>query len=434
MFIDRVEIVIKAGNGGNGHTSFHRDKITQRGGPNGGDGGNGGDIIFVGSTRVDNLIDFRFTKHISADDGESGKPGMKDGSYGAHKTIAVPLGTKIYKMVGGESATGDSRLDTEIKKELIADITADGQTFLALRGGAGGRGNPHFATARRQTPNFSQQGVKTKPYTVILELESIADVGIIGFPNVGKSTFLSVVTRANPKIANYPFTTLHPNIGVYSAPSGTVIFADIPGLVEGAADGVGLGIDFLKHINRTRILLHIVDISEQDGRDAFDDYGKINAELEKFSPELLNKKQIVVLNKIDCAALERIEKFKKQIGNVRVFEISAVARMGLDELLTFVAAEVLKTPKVIPNAGSGQLEDIVDKNDYNVRVTGEGIFIVDGPMIENLIRGVVLSDTESRAYFYRRLQKSGVIKSLKDIGMTDGDTVSIADTEFIWED
>ena len=419
MFIDRVEIEIRAGDGGNGHTSFHRDKNTQKGGPDGGDGGKGGDIVFVGTTRLDNLIEFRFTKKFKAEDGIKGRPGRKDGAYGKNREIPVPLGTKIYK---SES------------KELLADITAEGQKFVALRGGNGGRGNTHFATARRQTPNFSHDGHKTKPYNVILELESIADIGIIGFPNVGKSTFLSIVTRANPKIANYQFTTLHPNIGVHSSGSQNIILADIPGLIEGASSGKGLGHQFLKHISRTRMLLHMIDISQQDGRDALDDFRIINEELAAFSPDLVNKPQVIVLNKIDSADPEVIKKFLKKLPKSKIFQISCAARQGIDELVKHISEQVQKLPKPQATLVTATLEESIDKNAFEIQIDDGEIFHVVGAMVDNLIRGVVLTDTESTAYFHRRLEQSGVIDALKKAGMKQGDTVQIADMQFEWQD
>jgi len=417
MFIDRVEIEIRAGNGGNGHTSFHRDKNTQKGGPNGGDGGRGGDIVFVGTTRLDNLIDFRFTKKFAAGDGVNGRPGNKNGKGGDDLEIALPLGTKIYKSDG----------------ELIADITTEHQRFIALKGGQGGRGNTHFATSRRQTPNFSHDGVATKAYNVTLELESIADVGIIGFPNVGKSTLLSIITRAHPKIANYQFTTLHPNIAVHRANGQNIILADIPGLIEGASEGKGLGHKFLKHISRTRMLIHMVDISEADGRNAMQDLDAINRELGAFSPELLNKPQIIVLNKIDAADPARVEEFKTSTKGDKVFLVSCATREGIEELMKHVAAEVAKLPRPKLTEPTAVLEEIIDKNQFHVQYV-DGVFHVLGPMIDNLIRGVVLSDTESAAYFHRRLEKSGAIAALRDAGMQQGDTVQVASTQFIWED
>ena len=429
MFLDKVVIHIKAGDGGNGHTSFHRDKMTMRGGPNGGDGGRGGDVIFVGTTRVDNLIDFRFVKNYKGEDGTSGRPGRKDGPFGKAIEIPVPLGTKIFDSSGN----------------IVADITNDGEQFVALKGGAGGRGNAHFATSRRQTPNFSQTGIKTKEHTVTLELNCIADVGIIGFPNVGKSTFLSIVTRSNPKIGNYPFTTLHPNIGVLASQrdhgakiGGSVIFADIPGLVEGAHEGRGLGVDFLKHTARTRLFLHMIDISAQEGRDPFSDFEIINRELGLFSDELLQKPQIIVLNKIDSATTEQVKDFKSKIKpylkNKKVFTISCATREGVDELLAFVCEQVAKLPRVEKTLAEKTLDITEDKNEFFVDIDEDGAFVVSGPMIDNLIRGVVLTDTESAAYFNRRLIKSGAVGALYKAGMQTGSTVRVKDIEFIWED
>ncbi|MDR0461849.1 MAG: GTPase ObgE [Christensenellaceae bacterium] len=400
MFIDRVEIKIKAGNGGNGHTSFLRDKNTQRGGPNGGDGGKGGDIVFIGSTRADNLIDFRYNHEFKAEDGINGRPMNKSGSNGKDLEIHVPLGTKVLNMDGG----------------LLADIVEKDQKYLALRGGGGGQGNAKYATARRQTPNFSQHGITTAMHTVVLELNCIADVGLVGFPNVGKSSLLSIVSRANPKIGNYPFTTLHPNIGVYSKGSQTIIFADIPGLIEGASNGVGLGIDFLKHINRTRLLVHIIEEESQ--------IQIIKKELENFSSDLVKRPRILVQNKIDVN-----EKIKGCD-----FYISCATREGIDELMNHIAKQVSLLPKPNESQTTAILEVAIDKNKFEVFVDAEGVYTATGPMIDNLIRGVVLSDTESAAYFHRRLDKSGVIEALKNLGMIDGDTVQVADTQFIWRD
>jgi GTP-binding protein len=421
-------ITIKAGNGGSGHTSFLRDRQTVSGGPDGGDGGKGGDIIFVGTTRVDNLIDFRFAKRFIAGNGGGGRPLNKSGAAGDDLLIPVPLGTKIFKSGVGESPA-----------ELLQDIVTDGQRYCALRGGAGGRGNAHFATSRRQTPNFSQVGIKTLEYKVILELNCIADVGLIGFPNAGKSTLLSVITRANPKIGNYHFTTVHPNIGVYApeknSGEGTVIFADIPGIIEGAHTGTGLGTDFLKHIKRTRLLAHLVDISEQEGRDAINDFEIINKELAAFSPALAAKPQIIVLNKIDTADSARIAAFKKSYGTkFKIFEISALAHQGIDELMKYICLSIVRLPRPEPEIADAELEAAVDRNAFEVTAENDGSFTVKGAMVDNLVRGVVLSDTESAAYFMRRLEKSGAITALKDVGMKNGDTVRIADTEFEWTD
>ena len=421
MFLDKVEITIKAGNGGGGHMSFFRDKLNMHGGPDGGEGGSGGDIIFIGSTRVDNLIDFRFVKKFTAPDGERGSKKHKSGAGGTDLKIPVPLGTKIYKITGGQS-----------NNELIADITEVDQEFRALRGGAGGHGNAFFATSKKQTPNFSQDGVKTQEYKVLLELSCIADVGIIGFPNVGKSTLLSVISRANPKIANYHFTTLHPNLGVVSAFGKSFIAADIPGLIEGAASGAGLGHEFLRHINRTRLLVHVIDISGSEGRQPIEDFYAINRELLNYSVDLASKPQIIVLNKADIDT-SYIEPFEREIKGYQIFQISAATRQGLDELIKAMATELIKIPKAEAEIPQTQLEDKIDRNAFSINQKTNGTameFFVTGPLIDNLIRGVVLSDSESNAYFQRRLVESGIIQSLKDKGMNDGDTVHIADIAF----
>ena len=418
MFLDKAKITIKAGNGGNGHVSFFRDKMTMRGGPDGGDGGRGGDIVFVGTTRVDNLVDFRFTKKFRADDGLNGGKRHCSGKTGEVKRIPVPLGTRIHKLDG----------------ELLADITEDGQEFMALRGGAGGRGNAHYATAKKQTPNFSQTGLITKEHEVILELQTIADVGLVGFPNVGKSTMLSVVTRANPKIANYHFTTLHPNVGVANVHGKNIVIADIPGLIEGAADGAGLGHQFLRHIARTRVLVHVVDIAQLDGRCAVQDFATINAELAQYDSELAKRPMVVALNKVDSADEKVIKNFRKFVKKIQIFEISAVIGQGMDELLSHVAQLVEATPRPEVAVATGSLDVVVDKNEFTVEKLDDGTYTVHGPMIDNLIRGVILTDVESNRYFQRRLEQSGAIAQMRELGMQDGDTVVVAEIEFEWRE
>lgn len=410
MFVDSVEITIQAGSGGAGVATFYRDTLTMFGGPNGGDGGHGGNVIFVGTTNLDNLVAFHYNQTFKAENGANGQGGNKTGANGKDLKIQVPLGTKIMDPDG----------------KLLCDITQDGQEFLALRGGAGGFGNTHFATAVRQTPNFAKTGVKTKPYKVRLELNCLADIGIIGFPNVGKSTLLSVISRAKPKIANYQFTTLYPNIGVVKIHDQNLLFADIPGLIEGASDGVGLGTDFLKHISRTRLLLHVIDISAADGRDPYSDYQIINRELKNYHADLENKKQIVVLNKIDSATPEQIKNFMQKIGKkTEVLQISAINHTGVKELLERCLQVWQTIPKPEPLLAEAILEKKVDKNQYAVS-GGNGEYQVTGPFVENIIRGVVLEDTESNNYFQRQLVKHGVINALKEIGMIDGDTIEIA--------
>ena len=410
MFVDSVDITIQAGSGGTGAATFYRDTLTMFGGPNGGDGGYGGNVYFIGTNNLDNLVDFHYNQKFKAGDGENGQGGNKTGSNGKDVIIQVPLGTKIL----------------DEKGKLLCDITTIGQKYMALKGGAGGLGNTHFATASRRTPNFAKTGIKTKPYRVRLELNCIADIGIIGYPNVGKSTLLSVISRARPKIANYQFTTLYPNIGVAQVHGQNLLFADIPGLIEGASDGVGLGIDFLKHIARTRLLLHVIDIAGTEGREPFNDYEVINRELKNYHADLESKKQIVVLNKIDSASEEQIADFKSKLNKeIPVFEISALNHTGLQDLLNACLTTLNTIPKPEPLISETVLEQKVDKNEYFVS-GGNGTYQVTGPFIENLIRGVVLEDTESNRYFQRRLVQHGVMQELKKIGLVDGDTIEIA--------
>jgi GTP-binding protein len=415
MFTDSVEISIQGGNGGNGAVSFHRDKMTMHGGPDGGNGGHGGNVIFIGTTNIDNLVAFHYNQSFKAFDGGNGSGGNKTGARGKDLIIEVPLGTKF--------------LDKEDK--LLCDITEKDQRYTAVHGGAGGYGNAHFATAIRQTPNFSRSGAKTKPYKIRLELNCIADVGLIGFPNVGKSTLLSVISRAKPKIANYHFTTLYPNIGVVNLHGQNILFADIPGLIKGASGGVGLGINFLKHISRTRLLLHIVDISAADGRDPTEDYYVINGELKEYGAGLEVKPQIIVLNKIDSATKEQIFAFKRQFKKSEIFEISAMNHTGVTELLehTFNVLQTLPKPPLIE--AEDVLEKPVDKNQFVVSFQN-GEFNVSGPFVDNLIRGVVLDDTESNHYFQKRLVDMGVISELLKIGLTDGGTINIAGHSFTY--
>ncbi|MCL2850961.1 MAG: GTPase ObgE [Firmicutes bacterium] len=425
MFLDKVTITIKAGNGGNGHVSFFRDKLTMKGGPDGGDGGRGGDIIFVGTTRVDNLIDFRFNKKFYAEAGANGSKRHRSGATGKSQLVYVPLGTKIYK-INNEN------------KELLADIIDDEQQFVALRGGAGGKGNNFFATSKKQTPNFSQTGIITKEYQVILELNSIADVGLVGFPNAGKSTLLSMISRSNPKIASYPFTTLSPNIAVTNILDQNIIVADIPGLIEGASQGIGLGHDFLKHLTRTRVLIHVIDASEQEGRTIIDDYNVINKELSEFSNELANKPRIIALNKCDIADPEVIKNFRKKIkSKYPIFEIIGAINQGVVELVKYTASILKDIPKLSLEPIFTTLEEQVNKNEFHIRMEIENtksgeekIFIVEGPLVENLIRGVVLTDSESNHYFQRRLVQSGIIDALKNAGMTQGSIVHVGEVEF----
>ena len=332
MYLDRVKIFIKAGNGGNGKTSFHTEKYVEKGGPDGGDGGHGGSVIFVADRSIDSLIDFRFTKHFRAEAGANGGSANMRGKNGQNLIIKVPCGTVIR--------------DNETEK-IICDLFEDGSSITVLKGGLGGLGNARFKSSTRQRPSFSQTGQLCEEKEVILELKTIADVGLIGFPNVGKSTILSMLTNAKPKIANYHFTTLAPNIGVCKHSGGSFVIADIPGLIEGASEGVGLGHYFLRHIERTRILLHVIDVSGSEEREPFEDYQIVNNELKKHGESVENLPQIIVLNKIDLVDDEnKINDFIKNVRkinkNIEIVKVSAVSNNNLDELLK-KTVELLKT-------------------------------------------------------------------------------------------
>ncbi|MCL2587357.1 MAG: GTPase ObgE [Firmicutes bacterium] len=421
MFLDKVKINIKAGNGGNGHTSFFRDKKNMWGGPDGGDGGRGGDVVFIGGTKDDNLVSFRFNKKYHAPDGENGGKQRKKGKSGGIYHVEVPLGTRAYNIHG----------------ELLADITEVGQEYVALKGGGGGLGNSHFATSRKQTPNFSQLGEPTKAHDIFLELHTIADIGLVGFPNVGKSSLLASLTRAQPKIANYHFTTLHPNVGVWNGADRNLVLADIPGLIEGASEGVGLGHEFLRHINRTKVLFHVIDISGTEGRNPIEDFHTINNELKNFSSDLAHKPQIIILNKLDIADPKIIKEFRKAMGKGKkvppVFETSAATHAGLVDLMNKALEIISKLPDPESPEISTVLEKPVDKNEFYV-YQDEGAFVVTGPLVDNLARGVVLNDTESNYYFQKRLLNSGVIRELKKQGMVTGSIVNVGGVEFEWMD
>lgn len=418
MFLDRVKITIKAGNGGNGSASFLRTAMTANGGPDGGEGGNGGSIIFCATKDMNTLYDFRFHKKFMAGNGENGSKKLKTGANGNDVVIKVPCGT-ILK-------------DCETEK-VIADLYEDGETFVALKGGKGGHGNAYYKSSIKQAPHFSQTGEITKQRDILLELKTIADVGLVGFPNAGKSTLLSCISNANPKIANYPFTTLYPNLGVCEVKGQTFVVADIPGLIEGASEGQGLGHYFLRHVERVRLILHLVDISQSDCRDFIDDYKKINVELEKYSSELAKTPQIVVLSKIDLldeqTLNERIERFKKEIGTEYLL-ISGATYNGIEEL----KLKTLEKLSLIPKKEPVKVEvfDFDQKDISSLEITRdeEGVFVVSGGKIDNFIRGVVLSDTRSFAYFQRRLLDMGIIDLLKEKGLKTGDTVKIKDVVF----
>ena len=424
MFVDYTKIFIKSGDGGNGAVSFRREKYVAAGGPDGGDGGKGGSIYFEVDPDSNTLIDFRYNRKFKARNGENGSGAHKYGKSGEDLIIKVPKGTIVK-----DAETG----------KVIADLSKDGQRELILSGGRGGKGNSHFATSTRQAPRFAQDGEKGIEKEVILELKLLADVGLIGFPNVGKSTLLSRVTAATPKIANYHFTTIHPNLGVVKTEYGdSFVLADIPGVIEGASEGVGLGIQFLRHIERTRLLLHVIDCSGSEGRNPVNDFCVINKELKNYSEKLSTRKQIIVANKVDILQDEtlykELEKMAKDKG-MEIFKISAVTGEGVRELFNHVS-EVLKT---LPKEELIDFEDRVvytledEKNKFDVEII-DGEFIVTGPAIEKLMGRINIGDNESMAYFERNLNELGINDKLRELGIKEGDTVKFLDWEFEWFD
>lgn len=425
MFTDYAKIYASAGKGGNGAVSFRREKYIAAGGPDGGDGGKGGDIYFEVDPDSNTLIDFRYKKKFKAENGNNGEGAHKYGKSGEDLYIKVPIGTIVK----------DAKTN-----EILADLSEKGQKELVLRGGRGGKGNSHFATATRQAPRFAQGGEEGEEKELILELKLLADVGLIGYPSVGKSTILSIVTAATPKIADYPFTTLVPNLGVVKPEYGeSFVIADIPGLIEGASEGVGLGTEFLRHIERTRLLLHVIDVSGLSGRDPIEDYYVINKELEKYSEKLAKRKQIIVANKIDSMRdpeiYEKLEKLAKE-NNQELFKISAATGEGIKELMIEVS-KILKTlPKeiLIEKTENKKIYTLEKEEEPYTIVKEEDMFIVDGPAIRELMRKVNMEDNESLYYFQKKLNELGVNEKLKQAGVQEGDTVKVYDYLLEWED
>ena len=417
LFVDKAPFIAKAGNGGNGCVAFHREKFVLNGGPDGGDGGNGGSVILIADGNMHTLLDFRFRSKYFAENGEDGSGGRCTGKRGADLEVKVPVGT----VVRGE----DGR--------VVADMFEDGQRRVLLHGGRGGWGNHHFATPTRQAPNFAKPGIKTQSFNFTLELKTIADVGLVGFPNVGKSTILSVVTRAQPKIANYHFTTLTPNLGIVRRHGQDFVMADIPGLVEGAADGAGLGHDFLRHVERTRLLIHVLDMAGSEGRDPIEDFEAINAELANYG-DLKDRPQIVAANKMDLPdGEEYLDLFKEKYPDVPVFAVSAATRKGFDALLDAVADKLSELPPVTPFEQEEFLDDLPDLSGYEVRRQGN-VFIVEGNAMKRLIESVNFEDTDSMKWFHLTLRRTGVIDALRAKGAGEGDTVQIEDMQFDFVD
>lgn len=419
MFVDVAEIKIKSGNGGNGLVSFHREKYVAAGGPDGGDGGRGGDIIFCADSSLSTLMDFRYKKQYRAGNGEDGRGKKSTGKDGADMLIRVPVGTLIR--------------DTETGK-LIADLKHDGERFVAAKGGKGGWGNVHFATPTRQVPKFAKPGQKGIERTVALELKLLADVGLIGFPNVGKSTLLAAVSGARPKIANYHFTTLEPNLGVVElGEGGSFVLADIPGIIEGANEGVGLGHEFLRHVERTRLLLHVVDVSGIEGRNPIEDFDIICEEMEKFNADLAKRPQIVVANKTDIITDEGAYlAFRNEIEQrgLTLFEISAATNRGTRELMLYVSSKLQELPIPEFKVEDDWLDQTpVNDDDFEIAVQ-DSVYEITGSRIEKIVNSTNFDDYESLQFFQRALRNLGVIDALEEKGIEEGDTVKLYEIEF----
>ncbi|KXG77044.1 GTPase ObgE [Thermotalea metallivorans] len=425
MFVDKARIFVKSGKGGDGAVSFRREKYVPAGGPDGGDGGRGGDIVFEVDEGLRTLMDFRYKKKYIAESGENGKGKKMHGRDGEDLILKVPPGTIVRD---------------EKTNLIIADLTKHGDRAVIAKGGRGGRGNTHFATPTRQAPNFAESGGHAEERWVILELKLLADVGLVGFPNVGKSTILSIVTSAKPKIANYHFTTITPNLGVVEINHKSFVLADIPGLIEGAHEGIGLGLEFLRHVERTKLLIHVVDISGTEGRDPMEDFHRINEELKHYDEKLSQKYQVIAANKIDLLESEEtLRKFQtvmKEKG-YEVFPISAAANKGLRELMAFVANkldEIEETP-IYEEAETFQYYAPEENENHKIIVRRENdYYVIEGKPIEKLINSTNFQDMDSLRYFQNFLRKRGIVDELKELGIQDGDTVKMYDFEFEYYD
>lgn len=421
MFIDKARIFVKAGNGGNGAVSFRREKYVPAGGPDGGDGGRGASVIFEVDNDLRTLMDFKYQRKYVATPGGDGSKKRQAGKNGEDLVLKVPAGTIIRDEASGK---------------IIADLKHEGDRAVVARGGRGGKGNQHFANAVRQAPNFAKSGTDGEERWVILELKMIADVGLLGFPNVGKSTFLSVVTAAKPKIANYHFTTLTPNLGVVQTKFGdSFVLADIPGLIEGAAEGIGLGHDFLRHVERTKVLIHIVDISGLEGRNALEDFDAINGELKLYNEKLSTRPQVVVANKIDILEDESVyEEFKTTLEErgYKVFKMSAATREGIDDVIAYVS-QILKDAEEIELVSEEELyvPELDDAEEEGLQIEIEdGVYVVTGKSLRRIMYSVNFEDMESIQFFQKTMESQGVFDKLREMGIEDGDTVKIYDIEF----
>ncbi|WP_304341153.1 GTPase ObgE [Metaclostridioides mangenotii] len=422
MFIDKAKIFVKAGNGGNGGISFRREKYVPAGGPDGGDGGRGASVVFEVDLGIRTLLDFKYQRKYLAPSGENGTKRKRSGKNGEDIVLKVPAGTVIR-----DEATG----------LVLADLKDENDRIVVARGGYGGKGNHNFATATRQAPNFAKPGTDGEERWIVLELKMLADVGLLGFPNVGKSTFLSLVTKAKPKIANYHFTTITPNLGVVQTKhADSFVLADIPGIIEGASEGIGLGHEFLRHVERTKVLIHIVDISGIEGRDPIDDFDKINEELKLYNEKLATRPQIVVANKMDILQDEEVyEEFKKTIEarGYKVFKMSAATREGVDDVITYVsnALKEVEEIELISEEDMYKPEaELINDEELNIKVDEDGVYEVTGKALRRVMYSINFDDMESLQFFQKTMESRGVFDRLREMGIEDGDTVRIYELEF----
>ena len=420
MFIDRAKIFVKSGDGGHGSISFRREKYVPLGGPDGGDGGRGGDVILVADRNMTTLLDFTYKRKYVAEKGGNGEGSKCYGKDGEKLIIKVPMGTIVKDQESGK---------------IMADLSHEGDTYVVCRGGKGGKGNAKYATPTRQAPQFAEPGMPGEERFIVLELKLLADVGLLGFSNVGKSTLLSMVSKARPKIANYHFTTLKPNLGVVSMPGiQNFVIADIPGIIEGAAEGVGLGLDFLRHVERTRVLIHVVDISGVEGRDPIEDFLKINEELKKYSIKLWDRPQIVAANKSDMLFDEEVyENFKKKVNELgydKVFKISAATNEGVSDLMKEAARLLSEIP--VKDLEIDETEKFMPeekKFTYEINVE-DGVYVITGTFVDRLLLAVNVNDPDSLRYFHKVLRNKGIFDELVSMGIEDGDYVRLNDFEF----
>lgn len=425
MFIDKAKITIKSGRGGNGSVSFRREPYVPQGGPDGGDGGKGGDVVIVADENLRTLMDFRYKRKYEAPSGENGKKKQQFGKGGSDLVIKVPLGTVVL-----DSDTGN----------VIKDLIKNGERFVAAKGGRGGRGNVNFKNSVRQAPNFAEAGGFPVERNIELVLKLIADVGLVGYPNVGKSTLLSVSTSASPKIANYHFTTITPNLGVVAIYDSSFVLADIPGLIEGASSGMGLGLDFLKHIERTRILIHVVDVSGSEGRDPIEDFDKINAELYTYSSKLAKKPQIVAANKMDIAEEADYTAFKNYVEGkgFKVFPLCAAVGEGVNDLMAAAYAELQQLKDTEPEVHIEFFDPKVPEQEADYREIyirkEKGAFLLTGKQLEKIFNSTNFNDTGSLRYLYKYIEDKGAIERLKDMGLKDGDIIRVIDYDFEYFD